>query len=104
MELSEFNSDYLTNLLDTLSSEDKTVILRGDCNADLFNYYKNSIISDFLDFRTLPFSFHTFLVSSTSATLIDNVFTNNYNFSFASRNLANILLDHHAQFLKIGNQ
>ena len=49
MELSEFNSDYLTNLLDTLSSEDKTVILRGDCNADLFNYDKNSIISDFLD-------------------------------------------------------
>ena len=44
MELSEFNSDYLTNVLDTLSSENKTVILLGDFNADLLKYDQNSII------------------------------------------------------------
>ena len=30
MKLSEFNGDYLINLLDTLSSENKTVVLLGD--------------------------------------------------------------------------
>ena len=49
MELSEFNSDYLTNFLDTLSSEKKTVVLLGDFNADLLTYDQNSNISEFLD-------------------------------------------------------
>ena len=34
MELSEFNKDYLTNLLDILSSENKTLVQLGDFNAD----------------------------------------------------------------------
>ena len=36
MELSEFDNHYLTNLLDNLSAENKTVLL-GDINADLLN-------------------------------------------------------------------
>ena len=44
MELSEFNSDYLTNLLDTFSSEDKTVVLLGDFKADLLKYDQKSNI------------------------------------------------------------
>ena len=46
MELLEFNNDDLANLLDTLSSENKTVVLLGDFNA---KYDQNSNISDFLD-------------------------------------------------------
>ena len=42
--------------------------------------------------------------TSSSATLIDNIFTNNYNSSFVSGNLVNTLSDHHAQFLIMGNQ
>ena len=49
MELSEFSNNYFTDLLDTLSSENKTVILLGDFNADLLKYDQNSNISDFLD-------------------------------------------------------
>ena len=48
MVLSEFNSDYLTNLLDTLFSENKTVVLFGDFNSDLLQYKQNSNISGFL--------------------------------------------------------
>ena len=47
MELSEFNKDYLTNLLDTLSSENKAVVLLKDFNEDLLKYDQNSNISDF---------------------------------------------------------
>ena len=38
MELSEFNNHYLSNLLDNLSEENKTVVLLGDFNADLLKY------------------------------------------------------------------
>ena len=51
MELSKFNSNYFTNLLDTLSSENKTVVLLGDFNVDLLKYDQNSNISDLIDFN-----------------------------------------------------
>ena len=35
MELSEFTSDYLANLLEKLSVENKKLVLLGDFNADL---------------------------------------------------------------------
>ena len=44
MELPEFNSNYLTNLLDTLSKENKTVVLLEDFNIDLLKYHQNSNI------------------------------------------------------------
>ena len=38
MELGEFNSDYLANLLEKLSLENKTLVLLGDLNANLLKY------------------------------------------------------------------
>ena len=69
MELSEFNSNYLANLLQEFSLENKILVLLGDFNTDLLNYSTNSDISNFLDsmysslcihphnvfIRTLPF-------------------------------------------------
>ena len=78
MGLPEFNNRYLTNLFDTLSSENKTVVLLGDFNADLLKYDQNSNISDFLDlmYSSLLFShfFSPTRTTSSSATLIDNIF------------------------------
>ena len=89
-------------------SENKTVVLLGDFNADLLKYDQNSNISDFLDLMYSPLLLpHIFIptrTTSSSATLIDNIFTNNYNSSFVSGNLVNTLSDHHAQFLIMGNQ
>ena len=106
MELSKVNNNYLTNLLDTLSSENKTIVLLGDFNADLLKHDQNGNIADFLDLMYSSLLFpHIFSPTRTtsSATLIDNIFTNNYN-SFVSGNLVNTLSDHHAQFLIMGNQ
>ena len=103
MELSEFSSDYLTNLLDTLSSENKTVVLLGDYNADLPKYDQISNISDFYylihSFILLPHIFSPTRTTATSATLIDNIFTNNYSSSFVSGNLVNTLLNRHGHVL-----
>ena len=49
MELSEFNNHYLSNLLDNLSGENKTVVLLGDFNGDLLKYDKDCNVSDFLN-------------------------------------------------------
>ena len=41
MEFLQFNIDFVTNLMDTLSSENKTEVLLGDFNADLLKYDQN---------------------------------------------------------------
>ena len=41
MELSEFNSDHLTIVLEKLSLENETSVLFGKFNADLTKVYKN---------------------------------------------------------------
>ena len=49
MELSEFNSDYLANLLKKIFLENKTLVSLRDFNANLLKYHTNSDISNFLD-------------------------------------------------------
>ena len=103
MELSEFNNYYLSNLLDNLSGENKTVVLLGDFNADLLKYEKDCNFSDFLDTMysnlLLPHIAIPTRVTLNSETLIDNIFSNYYDSSFTSGNLAATLSDNHAQFL-----
>ena len=108
MELSEFNSDYLANLLEKRSLENKTLVLLEDFNADLQTYSTKSVILNFLDsvysFLVLPHIVSQTCTISTSATLIDNIFNNNCNSPYISGNLVITLSDHHAQFLILGNQ
>ena len=86
----------------------KAVVLLGDFHADLLKYDQNSNIPDFLDlmyyFLLLPHIFGPTRTTTTSATLIDNIFTNNYNSCFVSENFVNTLSHNHVQFLVMGNQ
>ena len=38
MEISDFNKYYVSNLIETLSSENKKTVLLGDINVDLLSY------------------------------------------------------------------
>ena len=38
MDINEFNDDYLNELLDKLSKENKSIFLFGDFNINLLNY------------------------------------------------------------------
>ena len=104
MELSEFNNHYLSNFLDNLSEENKTAVLLRDFNADLLKNDKD-FVSDFLNTMysnlLLPHIACPTCVTVNSQTLIDNIFSNNYNTSFTSGNLVTTLSDHDAQFLVI---
>ena len=52
----------------------------------------------------LPLIVSTTLTAPTSATLIDNIFNNNFNALYTSGNLVIILSNYHAQFLIMENQ
>ena len=80
MNINEFNDDYINELLDKLSKENKIIFLLGDFNINLLNYDIHLPTNEFLD----SFSSHNFLshilqpsrVTTNSRTLIDNIFSN----------------------------
>ena len=103
MHLDEFNDNYLNILLDRIYEENKSVFFLGDCNIDLLKYDKHAPINEFL----VSLSSHMFLphivqptrISTTSKTLIDNIFSNIHAPSSISRNLTSSISDHLPQFL-----
>ena len=99
LDINEFNTLF-ENTLEKLSFENKELYLLGDYNIDLLqtdvdvnidDYYYNIISSNFLmPHITLPTR-----ITSTSRTLIDNIFSNNQNFVHAvSGNLTVSIFDH----------
>ena len=79
MELSEFNSHYLTDLLDSLSAKTKTIVLLRDFNADLLKYSKDCNVPHFLETMYLNL-------------LLPHI-------AIPTRHLLTTLSDHYAQFL-----
>ena len=76
MELRKFNCDYLPNLLEKLSLENKTLVLLGDFNTNLLKYDTDIDISNFLDLMYSSFLLlqiaSPIRTTAASATLIDN--------------------------------
>ena len=106
MDIKEFNEDYLDHLMEKLAKEKKDIYLTGDFNIDLMKTEEVSSISDFLDTLTsnmfVPHIISPTRITSTSSTLIDNIFSNSLNFMDGiSGNLTISISDHLAQFLII---
>ena len=103
MNPTEFTENYLSELLQKLSKEDKTIILMGDFNIDLLKYDHNtdsdSLYTNFL----LPYISTPSRVTTHSRTLIDNIFSNNIEDGLISGNIISTISDHYAQFLLIKN-
>ena len=78
MDLDEFNDNSLNTLLDKISKENKSVFLLGDFNVDLLKYDKHAPTKEFLDSLSsdmfLPHIVQPTRISTTSKTLIDNIF------------------------------
>ena len=106
MELSEFNNHFLSVLLEKISKENKMVVLLEDFSADLLKYDHDEEVSGFLDVMyskllSPNISSPTRITSTlfNCATLIDNIFTNDYDNTFTFTNLVTTLSDHLAQIL-----
>ena len=103
MELSEFNNHFLSVLLEKISKENKMVVLLEDFSADLLKYDHDEEVSGFLDVMysklLSPNISSPTRITSSCATLIDNIFTNDYDNTFTFTNLVTTLSDHLAQIL-----
>ena len=49
MDLTDFNSNYLNNLLEKVSKEQKSVFFSGDFSINLLNYNVHNPTNEFLD-------------------------------------------------------
>ena len=95
--------NYLNNLLEKVSKEQKSAFLLGDFNINLLNYNVHSPTNEFLDSLAsnsfLPYILQPTRITSHSKTLIDNIFTNVIFPDSVSGNLAATISDHLPQFL-----
>ena len=106
MDLDDFTQNYFEKIINKLSTEDKIAYLMGDFNIDLLkiedeekvNNFFNTLTSNlFVPHITLPTR-----ITSHSKTLIDNIFSNDPNFSRAiSGNFTFSISDHLPQFLLV---
>ena len=105
--ISNFTENFIRPLLQKLSSEKAICCLMGDFNINLLNASSNSNISEFCqemftNFYT-PYILQPTRVTSTSKTLIDNIFLNTIDFDTISGNFEIQISDHLVQFLILKN-
>ena len=79
-DISSF-SDKMNNIVNIVRMENKTCYLLGDYNINILNYASHVQTAQFVDMMSsngfLPLITRPSRVTATSATLIDNIFTNN---------------------------
>ena len=99
----EFIESYLLKLLDTITKENKDIILMSDFNINLLNHDTNEAISHFIDTMyqnsIQPHILAPTRVIANSKTLIDNIFTNFINTDSKAGNLTLSTSDYLPQFL-----
>ena len=104
----KFNNDFLNTLLKNLILKNKLTIT-GDFDLNLIIYMQKtgvnqfvekSISNNFVPLTTIPTG-----ITEKSATLIDNIFINNYedNSNCVSGNITAYISDHLPRFLIIEN-
>ena len=107
MDLNDFNTNYLNNLLDKVSKEQKSVFLLGDFNINLLNYNNHNPTNEFLDsvvFNSFaPYILQPTRLTSHSKTLIDNIFSNIISPEAISGHLTSTVSDYLLQFMIIPN-
>jgi hypothetical protein len=100
-----FRSTYLDKTLNQITKSKKTCALLGDFNIDLIKYGNHAEISSFYDqisshgFR--PLILQPTRITSTSATLIDNIFINDLSCTSKGGNITTSISDHLIQFSQI---
>ena len=106
MYVLEFNN-YLNQMLENVSKEQKQIFLLRDFNINLLNYNVHQPTNNFLDSlasnSTIPYIMQPTRLTSLSKTLIDNIFSNILSSEIMSGNLTSTISDHLPQFLSAPN-
>ena len=99
--------DHISSILRTVQKENKQIVIMGDFNINLLNYDSHSETNDFINIMVsnhlLPHILHPTRVTDHSATIIDNIFSNNLELATLSGNILTNISDHFPQFLILVN-
>jgi len=103
MNPDDFNENYLRELMHKLAQEkSKNIYITGDFNFNLLNSSNNEETSEFFDLMMSSFLLPTILlptkINKGPDTLIDNIFSNQYNPDIISGNLTLPISDHLPSF------
>ena len=101
-------NDRMTDILNTVNKENKLFYMLGDLNIDPLKYDEHRLTSSFLDMlcanNVFPLITKPTGVTQTTATLIDHVFTNNFDVWGKHRQcICADISDHYAVFHIAGN-
>ena len=97
--------EYIEVTFNKLTNENKEIYLCGDFNSDILkidvqNSYK--IFYDLLSsYGLVPFILLPTRIMGNSATIIDNIFTNNISNTIVSGNIVTDFSDHFSQFISV---
>ena len=91
--------------LNKQANENKDIYICGDFNTDLLKIDKNVNYKKFYEqlcsYGLLPQIIQPTRITDTSATIVDNIFTNNMNNKIASGNIITDFSGHYTQFVSI---
>ena len=95
--------DYIESTLSMAKKEKKLLFIMGDFNFNLLNYESHTETNDFLNTMIshymLPYILQPTRVTDHSATVIDNIFSNNTEHNTLSGSILSRISDHFPQFL-----
>ena len=107
MDLADLNCNYLNNLLEKTSKEQKSIFSLRDFSVNLLNYNEHNVTNEFLDSLAsnsfIPLILQSTRITSDSNTLTDNTFSNVIDPDIISGNLTATISDHLPQFAIIPN-
>ena len=94
----KFNNKFMNTLFDKLTKEYKPSVISDDFNLNLIKYTQNRGVNQFLEIISsnnfIPHITLPTRVTEKSATLINNIFTNNYKHNCVSGNKTTYISDH----------
>ena len=107
MVLTDFNCNYLNNLLENTSKEQKSIFILGDLNVNLSNYNEHNQTNEFLHSLAsnsfTPLILQPTRITSHSNTLVYNKFSNVIDPDIISGNLTATISNHLPRFAIIPN-
>ena len=107
MDVLDFKNNYLSQIFENISKEQKQVFLLGDFNINFLNYNDHQPTNDFLDSLAsnsfISYILHPTRITSHSKTLIDNIFSNFISSEIISGNITATISDHLPQFSFVPN-
>ena len=78
MNVSNFNNEYLTDILTKIKNENENAILNGDFNVNLINYNKNrgtyKLLEQLFNHNFTPQITFPTRITEKAVTLIDKIF------------------------------